>query len=198
LRITAAGLAIVGVAIAVIGRSHTGNFNLPMVIYMFVVGAFTSAQHAINGRVAQATKQPWATTTLNFSVGLMALLVMFGIYNLVTNVAIPIPPAPWEQPLLWTGGSIGIVFIVSAVVLVRSLGILVFALVSVVGQLLGAVLLDVFFPTPGNTVTPQVLLGVGITVVAVILAAFQSNVTDSQDQKKIFVPDADPSSVTMD
>jgi transporter family-2 protein len=198
LRITAAGLAIVGVAIAVIGRSHTGNFNLPMVIYMFVVGAFTSAQHAINGRVAQATKQPWATTTLNFSVGLIALLVMFGIYNLVTNVAIPIPPAPWEQPLLWTGGSIGIVFIVSAVVLVRSLGILVFALVSVVGQLLGAVLLDVFFPTPGNTVTPQVLLGVGITVVAVVLAVFQSNVTDSQDQKEIFVPDADPSSVTMD
>jgi hypothetical protein len=67
-----------------------------------------------------------------------------------------------------------------------------------VGQLLGAVLLDVFFPTPGNTVTPQVLLGVGITVVAVVLAAFQSNVTDSQDQKEIFVPDADPSSVTMD
>lgn len=198
LRIFSAALAVTGVAIAVIGRSHTGTFNLPMVIYMFVVGAFTSAQHAINGRVAQATKQPWATTTLNFTVGLTALLVMFVIYNLVTNVAIPIPPAPWEQPLLWSGGAIGIVFIVSAVVLVRSLGVLVFALVSVVGQLLGAVLLDVFFPTPGNTVTPVVLLGVAITIAAVVLAALQSNVTAAQERRELFVPDADPSSVTMD
>ena len=198
LRIFSAGLAVVGVAIAVIGRSHTGTFNLPMVIYMFVVGALTSAQHALNGRVAQETKQPWATTTLNFTVGFTALTLMFVIYNLLTNVAIPIPPAPWERPLLWTGGAIGIVFIVSAVVLVRSLGVLVFALVSVVGQLLGAVLLDVFFPTPGNTVTAQVLFGVAITVVAVVIAAFQSNVTSTQTQTEIFVPDADPSSVTMD
>jgi transporter family-2 protein len=198
LRIFSAALAVIGVGIAVVGRSHTGTFNLPMVLYMFAVGALTSAQHALNGRVAQETKQPWATTTLNFSVGMTALLVIFFIYNVFTSSAIPIPPAPWEQPLLWTGGAIGIVFIVSAVVLVRTLGVLVFALVSVVGQLLGAVLLDIFFPTPGNTVTPQVLLGVGITIVAVILAAFQSKVTDSQEKNEIFVPDADPSSVTMD
>lgn len=198
LRIFSAALAVIGVGIAVVGRSHTGTFNLPMVLYMFVVGALTSAQHALNGRVAQETKQPWATTTLNFTVGMTALLIMFSVYNLVTSSAIPIPPAPWEQPLLWTGGAIGIVFIVSAVVLVRTLGVLVFALVSVVGQLLGAVLLDIFFPTPGNTVTPQVLVGVGITIVAVILAAFQSQVSDAQETSEIFVPDADPSSVTMD
>lgn len=197
-RIFSAALAIVGVAIAVIGRSHTGTFNLPMVIYMFVVGAVTSAQHAVNGRVAQETRQPWATTTMNFTVGFVALNVMFLLYNLITNVSILFPPAPWEKPLLWTGGAIGIVFIVSAVVLVRTLGVLVFALVSVVGQLLGAVLLDIFFPTPGNVVTAEVLIGVGITVVAVVIAAMQSNVTSNQQQKEVFVPDADPASVTMD
>lgn len=197
-RVFSAALAIVGVAIAVIGRSHTGTFNLPMVIYMFVVGAVTSAQHAINGRVAQETRQPWATTTMNFTVGFVALNVMFLLYNLVTDVSILFPPAPWEKPLLWTGGAIGIVFIVSAVVLVRTLGVLVFALVSVVGQLFGAVLLDIFFPTPGNVVTAEVLIGVGITVIAVVIAALQSNVTSSQQQKEIFVPDADPASVTMD
>lgn len=198
LRIFSASLAVVGVGIAVIGRSHTGTFNLPMVIYMFVVGAFTSAQHAINGRVAQETKQPWATTTLNFTVGFTALIGMFILYNLITNVAIPIPPMPWQEPLLWSGGAIGIIFIVSAVVLVRSLGVLVFALVSVVGQLLGAVLLDIFFPTPGNVVSAQVLIGVAITIIAVVIAAFQSNVTADQSKKEIFVPDADPTSVTMD
>jgi transporter family-2 protein len=198
LRVFSAGLAVVGVVIAVLGRAHTGTFNLPMVIYMFTVGALTSAQHAMNGRVAQETKQPWATTTLNFTVGMTVLLILFLLYNLITDVAIPIPPAPWEQPLLWTGGAIGIVFIVSAVVLVRTLGILIFALVSVVGQLLGAVLLDIFFPTPGNTVTFQVLLGIAITVVAVIIASLQSNVTSAQEKNEVFVPEADPASVTTD
>ena len=198
LRIFAAGLAVVGVVIAVLGRAHTGTFNFPMVLYMFVVGALTSAQHAMNGRVAQETKQPWATTTLNFTVGMTVLLISFLFYNFFTNVEIPTPPMPWEQPLLWTGGAIGIVFIVSAVVLVRTLGVLIFALVSVVGQLLGAVLLDIFFPTPGNTVTFQVLLGIAITVIAVVIASLQSNVTRAQNQKEIFVPDADPTSVTMD
>lgn len=198
LRIFSALLAVVGVAIAVVGRSHTGTFNLPMVLYMFVVGCLTSAQHAINGRVAQATKQPWATTTLNFTIGFIALNAMFLIYNLATNVAIPSPPNPLTHPLLWTGGAIGITFIISAVVLVRTLGVLVFALVSVVGQLLGAILLDVFFPTPGNSVTAEVLFGVAITVVAVVIAAFQSNVTAAQEVNELFVPDSDPAAVTMD
>jgi transporter family-2 protein len=198
LRIFAAALAVLGVAIAVLGRSHTGTFNLPMVIYMFVVGAVTSVQHAMNGRVAAQTKQPWATTALNFTIGFIALNIMFLIYNLFTNVSILFPPAPWEKPLLWTGGAIGITFIVSAVVLVRTLGVLIFSLVAVVGQLLGAVLLDVFFPTPGNVVSAEVLIGIAITVVAVVIAALQSDVNENQKANEIFVPDADPSSVTLD
>jgi len=175
LRIVAALLAVGGVVIAVIGRSQTGTFNLTMVVFMFIVGALTSAQHAINGQVAQETKQPWATTTLNFTVGMTALFIFFCIYFLTTTVEIPIPPTPWDEPLLWTGGAIGITFIVSAAVLVRTLGVLVFALVTVVGQLFGAVLLDIFFPTPGNTVTSQVLFGIAVTVVAVAIAAIQTN-----------------------
>lgn len=198
LRIFAASLAVLGVAIAVLGRSHTGTFNLPMVIYMFVVGAVTSVQHAMNGRVAAQTKQPWATTALNFTIGFIALNVMFLIYNLFTDVSILFPPAPWEKPLLWTGGAIGITFIVSAVVLVRTLGVLIFSLVAVVGQLLGAVLLDVFFPTPGNVVSTEVLIGIAITVVAVVIAALQSDVDEKQTSKEIFVPEADPASVTLD
>ena len=198
LRIFAAALAVVGVAIAVLGRSHTGTFNLPMVAYMFIVGAVTSVQHAMNGRVAAQTKQPWATTALNFTIGFFALNIIFLIYNLFTNVSILFPPAPWEKPLLWTGGAIGITFIISAVVFVRTLGVLIFSLVAVVGQLLGAVLLDLFFPTPGNVVSAEVLIGIVITVVAVVIAALQSNVTSSQEANELFVPEADPSSVTLD
>ena len=104
-------------------------------------------------------------------MGTSTLFVVLMLMHFVGRVHLPMPPAPWDRPLLWTGGSIGICFIVSAAVLVRSLGVLVFSLVSVVGQLSGAVLLDVFFPTPGNRVTAQVVLGVAITGVAIAMAA---------------------------
>ena len=171
LRVAASTVAVGGVAVSVMGRDHTGHFSLPLVMYAFVVGAFTSAQHALNGRVAVATKQPMATTVLNFTMGTSTLCVVLLLMHFVGGQHLPMPPAPWERPLLWTGGSIGICFIVSAAVLVRSLGVLVFSLVSVVGQLSGAVLLDVFFPTPGNRVTAQVVLGVAITGVAIAMAA---------------------------
>ena len=171
MRISAAAVAVTGVAVSVTGRDQSGHFSLPLVVYAFFVGGVTSAQHALNGRVAVATKQPMATTTLNFTMGTTTLLFVLLFTHFVRHTPIPVPPAPWEQPLLWTGGSIGICFIASAAVLVRSLGVLVFSLVSVVGQLTGAVLLDVLFPTAGNHVTAQVVLGVAITGVAIAMAA---------------------------
>ena len=171
LRIGAAAVAVFGVGVSVMGRDQTGHFSLPLVVYAFVVGGLTSAQHALNGRVAVATKQPMATTALNFTMGTSTLFVVLMLMHFVGGQHLPMPPAPWDRPLLWTGGSIGICFIVSAAVLVRSLGVLVFSLVSVVGQLSGAVLLDVFFPTKGNHVTAQVVLGVAITGVAIAMAA---------------------------
>ena len=171
LRVSAAAVAVGGVAVSVLGRDQTGQFSLPLVIYAFIVGGLTSAQHALNGRVAVATKQPMATTALNFTMGTSTLFVALILMHFVGGKHLPMPPAPWERPLLWTGGSIGICFIVSAAVLVRSLGVLVFSLVSVVGQLSGAILLDVFFPTPGNHVTAQVVCGVAITGVAIVMAA---------------------------
>jgi len=171
LRVAAAAVAVGGVAVSVMGRDQTGHFSLPLVIYAFIVGGLTSAQHALNGRVAVATTHPMASTTVNFTMGTSTLFVVLMLMHFVGGKHLPMPPAPWERPLLWTGGIIGVLFIVSAAVLVRSLGVLVFSLVSVVGQLSGAVLLDVFFPTPGNRVTAQVVLGVAITGVAIAMAA---------------------------
>jgi transporter family-2 protein len=54
---------------------------------------------------------------------------------------------------------------------VRALGILLFSLVVIAGQLLGALVLDLVAPTPGSEVTAGVLIGVGLTAAAVGLAA---------------------------
>lgn len=171
IRILAAIIAIAGVAISVTGRDHSGNFSLPLVLYAFATGLVTAAQYALNGRVAVATSQPLATTLLNFTMGTFLLLLVLFIMHLFQFGSFKTPPSPLASPWLYSGGIIGIIFIVSASILVRSLGVLVFALVSVVGNLTGALLLDLIWPAPGSQVGVQIVLGVAVTAMAVIVAS---------------------------
>lgn len=171
IRVGAAVIAIVGVAISVSGRDHSGSFSLPLVLYAFATGLVTAAQYALNGRVAVATAQPLATTLLNFTMGTFVLIVALLFLVFVQGFEVHAPPSPLAQPWLWSGGIIGIIFIVSASILVRSLGVLVFALVSVVGNLTGALLLDLIWPTPGTQVGFQIMLGVLVTAIAVVVAS---------------------------
>ena len=171
IRVVAAAIAIAGVAISVTGRDHSGSFSLPLVLYAFATGLVTAAQYALNGRVAVATAQPLATTLLNFTMGTLVLIIAMLFLIFVRGFTLQVPPSPLSQPWLWSGGIIGITFIVSASILVRSLGVLVFALVSVVGNLTGALLLDLIWPTPGTQVGFQIILGVIVTAVAVVVAS---------------------------
>ena len=61
-------------------------------------------------------------------------------------------------------------FIATAAWVVRPLGILLFALLSITGQLGGALILDRLAPTAGSAPGWQLYLGVGLTGVAVVLA----------------------------
>ena len=181
LRIAAAAIAIAGVAISVTGRDHSGTFSLPLVLYAFGTGLLTAAQYALNAQVAVATNQPIATTLLNFTMGTSVLIIATVSLVATNNLVYTAPPTPLENPWIYSGGMIGVIFILSAAILVRSLGVLVFALVSVVGTLTGAILLDLIWPTPGSQVSAQIVIGVVITAVAVIVASMPSKeIADSK------------------
>ena len=171
LRIFSAMLAIVGVIISVLGRDHSGAFSLPAVMYAFAAGSFQSAQYAINGKVARATNQALTTTLLNFVMGTTTLWIVLFVQTFLMGKPLQSPPSLFEMPWLWTGGPIGVVFIISASVLVHHLGVLVFALVTVVGQLVGALILDIVLPTPGSHISGQLVIGVVVTGLAVTLAS---------------------------
>jgi transporter family-2 protein len=76
-----------------------------------------------------------------------------------------------EKPYLYVGGLIGAIFVAVAARLVRTLGVLLLTLTSIAGQLLGAVILDIFIPTPGRVFNGWVALGVALTFVAVIVGS---------------------------
>jgi len=61
--------------------------------------------------------------------------------------------------------------IVAGAGVVPILGVLMYTLATVLGQLLGALLLDIFAPTPGADVGIRLVTGVVLTAVAVALAS---------------------------
>jgi transporter family-2 protein len=103
-------------------------------------------------------------------MGFTFLSFLLVINTLILGTPLVAPPSLLEQPGLWMGGPLGMLFIASAALFVRYLGVLVFTLVSVAGQLAGAIALDVFFPTPGTALTVFVLVGLVVTALGVYLS----------------------------
>jgi bacterial/archaeal transporter family-2 protein len=164
-RAASAALAFVGVVVAVSARGGGGGQSVvvPALIAAFV-GALMTVQQATNGRVGAETGSAMATTWLNFTVG-TCFLVLAGLVQAVTGSLRG--PATLHVPWwAWLGGLCGIAFIFMAAVVVRSLGVLLFTLVMLTGQLSAAVALDLLTPATRSHIGVQVVLGILVTLVA--------------------------------
>ena len=170
-RIGAAIMGIVGVFVSVLGQDSAGQFAFGAVLISFAAGALVSTQPALNGQIANQTGQPAAATMVNFIVGFITLVIVYVVVQQVNPQGFNIPPMPWENPVIWLGGPFGVLFVLTAAFMAKTLGVFLFTLTSVVGQLSGAILMDVLFPTASTNITWQLLLGISITGAAVVLAS---------------------------
>jgi transporter family-2 protein len=171
MRVCAAILGIVGVLISVLGQDSTGQFAFGAVLISFAAGALVSTQPALNGQIANQTGQPAAATLVNFIVGFVTLAIVYVVKQQISPQGFNVPPMPWENPIIWLGGPFGVLFVLTAAFMAKTLGVFLFTLTSVVGQLSGAILMDVLFPTAATNITWQLLLGISITGAAVVLAS---------------------------
>lgn len=178
-RVVAAVIATVGVGISVSSKSGQGDFVLWALIFALGAGLLIAVQQALNGQVSATSGSPFVAGLGNFIVGWVGLSFAVGIYQLVSPHEIGPLPSPIASPLIYVGGLIGVTFIVVAASVVHSLGVLVFALLSIAGQMGGALLLDVVLSDPNEPVNLLLVLGVVVTGGAVALAATaKKRVTD--------------------
>jgi transporter family-2 protein len=170
-RIGAAILGISGVLVSVLGQSSEGKFAIGAVLVSFAAGGLVATQPALNGQIANQTGQPAAATLVNFIVGFATLIIVYAVKQQINPQGFIVPPMPWENPVIWLGGPFGVMFVLTAAFMAKTLGVFLFTLTSVVGQLSGAILMEVLFPTAATNITWQLLLGISITGAAVILAS---------------------------
>lgn len=168
MRVGAALLAIVGVALAMSGHGAAALALLP-VIASLLVGMTNMLQQAWNGQISVVSRSVYVGTLTNFGIGTVALVAIVAVQSVRGRPLASVAAAPWWA---WTGGILGIVFIAVGAWAGRHVGILVFAVMSLLGNLGTAVLLDVLTPAHGGGFGLVPLLGVLVTFVAAALAAW--------------------------
>ena len=144
-------LAVLAVLLAV-GDRLTDPAALALAALPLLAGLAVAWQQAVNGRVGIAAGSVLTATLVNFAVGTVGLLVVFLVdLALRGRPGGAFPAEPW----LYIGGPIGIVFIAIAAAVVRFTGVLLLGLATIAGQVLGAVAMDVVFPTADSQPGPR-------------------------------------------
>ena len=169
-RIVSAVLAVLAVGIAVSNRIEAFSVaEIWPIAIAVTAGLLIAFQQAINGRVGAVAHQPISAAFINFTLGFVVLGAALGIaWGLSDFDPGPLPAGPWW---IYTGGAVGVAFIATAAWVVQRLGVLLFVLLSVTGQLLGALILDIVAPTPGATVELTLIIGVVVAGVAVAVGS---------------------------
>jgi bacterial/archaeal transporter family-2 protein len=170
LRVVGAGIALVAVVLAVSDRLNHPS-GLMLAILPALGGIGTAVQQAINGRVARTASPDAygavAAAVVNFVVGTVALVLVFGVDLVVRGTPRGLPTEPW----LYVGGACGVAFISLAAAVVRVVGVFLLGLGTIAGQLIGSLAIDVFTPASDNPVTLAVVAGTLLALAAAVIAA---------------------------
>ncbi|MFF3505026.1 DMT family transporter [Streptomyces sp. NPDC003247] len=162
----AGGLLAVGaVALPVLAAPDTGR-TLALAVLPFLAGCALSWQMAVNGRVDEAAgKHPYPAVLLSFATGTALMVAAVAVLAVFSRLPEPRSGPPWH----YTGGLLGCVVVLSAVLTVRRIGVLAAGLGMISGQVLGSLALGPLLGEPpahqGTAAAGAVLL-VGAAVLA--------------------------------
>jgi bacterial/archaeal transporter family-2 protein len=180
-RAAGAGLAVVAVGLAVSEHMTGAALLAPAVLLLALLplaaGAGVAWQQAVNGQVS-LVGTPFPAAWVNFVVGTAVLALFLLATTLGGTAELNPPPTSWW---LYLGGLFGVTFISSAAILVRVLGVLVFGLAAIAGQVITALVIDVVLTD--LAVGSLTFAGAGLTLIGVAVAALASRPRRSVDRE---------------
>jgi transporter family-2 protein len=158
-----AGAALCLLAIAVSAEGGVRAASPLLMVLVVLAGAMISFQQAVNGQVRHATDATVATF-VNFVVGTIGLVVGLLLHDLAVGSHVGTWPG-WSQAYLYLGGSIGALFVATAALVVKALGVLRLGLTVTAGQIVGALVIDAH-----RGVSTATLVAAALTILAVAVS----------------------------
>ena len=172
-RITAAVVTVLAVLVSVLDRIDAKDLSFIAVVLAGVAGAIVGVQRAMNGLINEHSKQSFTTSLLNFIMGSSVLGIALLVAVAIGKVEfVPLPSGPWW---IYMGGTIGVIYIAFTSTIVQHLGVLTFTLFSTGGQLVGALLIDIYSPTKGVSVSAYLVSGIVMTFLGVLVGGVNSS-----------------------
>ena len=172
-RISAAFITVLAVLVSVIDKLEADNFQLFALIPALIAGALVGVQRALNGQINEYSQNSYTTSLLNFITGTSFLTLFIIILIALGRVELqPLPIGPWW---IYTGGVIGVIYIAATSLIVQHLGVLTFTLFSVGGQLIASLLLDIYSPTQGVSVSWYLVSGIAMTYIGVLVGGVRQS-----------------------
>ena len=172
-RIAAAVVTVLAVLVSVLDRIDAKDLSFIAVVLAGVAGAIVGVQRAMNGLINEHSKQSFTTSLLNFIMGSSVLGIALLVAVAIGKVEfVPLPSGPWW---IYMGGTIGVIYIAFTSTIVQHLGVLTFTLFSTGGQLVGALLIDIYSPTKGVSVSAYLVSGIVMTFLGVLVGGVSSS-----------------------
>ncbi|MGO1770733.1 MAG: DMT family transporter [Microbacterium sp.] len=134
----------------------------------FLAGLMTSFQQAFNGRLRVAARSAITANLTNFLTGSIFLVLCSAVlFGTGTRIA-ALPEMPGQAWML-LGGVLGIIFIGTTTVTVAKLGVLLLSLMSLFGNLIGSLAIDLTFHSAHAEVTGVTFLSMGVVLAGVVV-----------------------------
>jgi len=172
-RISAAFITVLAVLVSVIDKLEADKFQLFALLLALIAGALVGVQRALNGQINEHSQNSYTTSLLNFITGTSFLSLFMIILIVLGRVELqPLPVGPWW---IYTGGVIGVIYIAATSLIVQHLGVLTFTLFSVGGQLIASLLLDIYSPTQGVSVSWYLVSGIAMTYIGVLVGGVRQS-----------------------
>jgi len=174
-RLIGATLALAAVAIAA-SSQFAGESNPWLFLLPFIAGLGIAWQQGVNGQIRRVSGSVLTATFGNFLVGTTVLVVAAIVHTAINGWPAQFP----SSPVLYIGGSIGIVFIGLGAAVVGITGVLLLTLGTISGQLLMSLVLDIVVPVKGHEIQWTTFAGIALALAAVVIVATASSRTSTR------------------
>ena len=159
--------AVIGIAAVLLSvTDFQGKILWIPIVAVVIAGLAVTVQFALNGRVTKAANSQ-VSAFINFPMSMITVCITLILMNLFGKDWNTWPNQWW----LYTAGFLGAVVVYLAAATIRTLGVLLFGLASVSGQLITSIALDVILPNANINVGWALISGAGLMLLAVYLAS---------------------------
>ncbi|APX33984.1 hypothetical protein BH708_16125 [Brachybacterium sp. P6-10-X1] len=189
-RLIGAVLAVVATVLVVSPNFETPH-ALALIVLPFAGGLLAGWQPAGNSNIGKLAGSMLVSITWNFLIGFLFLTIAFVVRMGTGHASFALPDTWW----MYLGGPLGLASIGLMAILVRRLGLLLLALSSTAGQLVGSILIDSLLPGMG-VVHVVTVLGALVALCASAIAMIPSKrVRDQSSARQLTAHDGiEPSS----